>query len=132
MKSIYKYYVVVFSFFLWSNVASSSENDIYYRCNWGNSILVDANGVYEGKKWSSTGFKVKDGWAEFDKGDLRLRITANIQKNGVSILRGGEANKGYQFNLDNGKFIYVLLLVPIAKTWTVTGTCNKDTSLIFD
>lgn len=104
----------------------SAIEDNHFSCSFGKSIFVDEDGFYEAKKWESKGFTVKGDWVHLDSGNLNLKLTTNIQKPGVVILRGGEFNKRYQFSLENGKFVYVMLMVPLARTWTVTGNCTKD------
>ena len=109
-----------------AGIVNANESK-HFSCIFHKSIMVDDSGIYEAKKFESKGFSIKDEWVNFDSGNLKLKLTTNIQKFGVVILRGGEPRKGYQFSLENGKFVYVSLMVPIARTWTVTGTCTKDT-----
>jgi len=111
--------------FLSGGIVNADEG-IHFSCSFNKSIFVDSEGLYEVKKWESKGFTIKDDWAYLDNGNLKLKLTTNIQQHGVVILRGGEFKKGYQFSLENEKFVYVMLMVPLARTWTVTGSCTKD------
>lgn len=117
---------ILFTLVIGAFSATDAAETGHLSCRFNKSVFVDANGIYEGPKWSSEGFTVKDDWVVLDKGGLKLKLTTNIQKFGTVILRGGESSKGYQFSLENSKFVYVLLMVPNARTWTVTGTCSKD------
>lgn len=110
--------------FIISTTTVSAEAKERFSCKFNNSIFVDNSGVYEAPKWSSEGFSIEGEWLILDKGNLKLKITRNIQEPGIQIIRGGEPKKGYQFSLENGSFAYVLLMIPLSKTWTVTGTCK--------
>ena len=106
------------------NNGSFANDPIHYTCSFDRSIYVDQSGVYEGNNWVSSGFTVKDGWVVLDKGGLKLKLTRSLHQYG--ILRGGEYKMGYQFSLENGKFIYVSLLIPLSRSWTITGSCKMD------
>ena len=123
MKSLYT--LPIFILVLFSNLAVA-KNSTHFTCQFTQSIYVDAQGVYEGPTWKSKGFTVDGEWLKLDIGNLNLKLTTNIQKHGIVILRGDESKKGYQFSFENGKFVYVLLMLPLAKTWTVTGNCSQD------
>lgn len=103
-----------------------AENTTHYSCDFNKAIFVDSTGIYEAKKWESKGFSIKDDWVILDSSALKLKLITNIQN--FDILRGGEQKKGYQFSLENKKFIYVLLMIPLSRSMTVTGTCKKDNS----
>jgi hypothetical protein len=103
-----------------------AETTSHFSCEFNQSVFVDASGLYEGLKWSSKGFSIQDDHIVLDKGNLKLRLTTNIDKFGTIILRGAEQSKGYQFSLENGQFIYVQLMLPLSRSWTVTGVCSKD------
>jgi hypothetical protein len=109
-------------------IVSSAKADInaHFSCEFNQSVFVDASGLYEAPKWSSKGFSIQGDYVVLDKRNLKLKLTTNIDKFGTIILRGAEQRKGYQFSLENGQFIYVQLMIPLARSWTVTGTCSKD------
>ncbi|MFT6405941.1 MAG: hypothetical protein ACJAVI_004665 [Candidatus Azotimanducaceae bacterium] len=118
--------IIITSLLLLAGGIVNADDGIHFSCSFNKSIFVDSEGVYEAKKWESKGFTIKDGWAYLDSGNLKLKLTTNIQKHGIVILRGGEFKNGYQFSLENEKFVYAMLMVPLARTWTVTGSCTKD------
>jgi len=91
-----------------------------YKCDFNTSVIADSSGVYEGRKWESKGFAIHGDWIIMDSGNLKLKLTRNLSQHG--ILRGGEPRKGYQFSLEDGKFIYVSMILP-DKGWTIAGTC---------
>jgi len=122
MKS--KAIIGLFFYFLVSSVGA--QNNTHFSCDFKQSVFVDASGIYEAVKWSSKGFSIQGDYVVMDEGNLKLKMTTNIDKFRTIILRGGEQRKGYQFSLENGQFIYVQLLLPLARSWTVTGTCRKD------
>jgi hypothetical protein len=103
-----------------------AQGPSHFSCSFGRSVQIDASGVHEGPKWSSKGFTLRDGLIVLDSGGLKLKLTTSIDKFGTVILRGSNPTEGYQFSLEDGKFIYVLLMLPNARSWTVTGTCAKD------
>jgi len=103
-----------------------AQNQAHFSCDFNQSVFVDASGIYKAVKWSSKGFSIQGDYVVLDKGNLKLKLTTNIDKFGTIILRGGEQRKGYQFSLENGKFIYVQLMLPLSRSWTVTGKCSKD------
>jgi len=103
-----------------------AETTSHFSCEFNQSVFVDASGLYEAPKWSSKGFSIQDDHIVLDKGNLKLGLTTNIDKFGTIILRGAEQRKGYQFSLENGQFIYVQLMLPLSRSWTVTGVCSKD------
>ena len=106
--------------------SAKAETSSHFSCEFNQSVFVDASGLYEAPKWSSKGFSIHGDYVVLDKGNLKLKLTTNIDKFGTVILRGAEQRKGYQFSLENGQFIYVQLMLPLARSWTVTGTCSKD------
>jgi len=106
--------------------SSKAEINPHFSCEFNQSVFVDALGLYEASKWSSKGFSIQGDYVVLDKGNLKLKLTTNIDKFGTIILRGAEQREGYQFSLESGKFIYVQLMLPLARSWTVTGTCSKD------
>lgn len=117
-----KYFIFIVTLLLSPN--SKSEENQHYSCQFNNSVFVDGSGVYKGPMWKSKGFSIKDNWVLLDNGKLKLKLTTNIEE--FSILRGGDFKEGYQFSLENEKFIYTLLMVSISRSWTITGNCKKD------
>jgi len=115
------------SFFLFGLlfcISSKAGEKIHYSCDFNNSVFIDKTGVAKGPSWTSKGFSVSDGWLLLDKGELKLKVDTFLEDK--DVIRGSESNKGYQFSLGNGDFIYVLHIIPLSRSWTVTGTCTKD------
>ncbi len=120
----FKRFIIIFLLPACMSVQASGAS--HFSCVFGQSIYIDSRGLYEAPKWKSKGFSVNNNKIIFDSGDLELKLTTNIQKGGIAILRGADPKKGYQFSLENERFVYVSLITPLGRTWTVTGTCKKD------